>query len=124
MMGRCYSKGSTAYYNYGGRGILVCRRWHKFEAFIEDMGQPTEGMTLERLDPNKGYYPENCVWATREAQGYNKRNSVADSVWACLGEAVKYYNEVSYSTAWARVRRGVPIDTAASLPARSALFAA
>jgi hypothetical protein len=60
--------------NYGGRGITVCERWKKFLNFKEDMYPSYEShLTIERIDVNKGYFKENCIWETQVVQGHNRR---------------------------------------------------
>lgn len=77
MIQRCYNEKSASYKNYGGRGIRVCSRWREsFENFYADMGErPSDEHSIERLDANKDYHPDNCVWATRKVQARNKRNN-------------------------------------------------
>lgn len=77
MVQRCHNPAYKRYADYGGRGIRVCARWRKFEGFYEDMGDPPfKGALLERKNNDKNYTKSNCVWATREAQNRNKRNTV------------------------------------------------
>jgi len=64
---RCYYTSHPAYYRYGGKGITVCDRWREhgtgFANFLEDMGpRPGDNYDLDRIDPDKGYYKENCRW--------------------------------------------------------------
>lgn len=77
MKARCCNDKSPNYYNYGGRGILVCERWlNSFENFLSDMGmKPSSSHTLERDDFNGNYEPSNCRWATPKEQSRNKSNS-------------------------------------------------
>lgn len=73
MLQRCTNKNSQGYCLYGGRGIKVCKRWFKFENFYSDMGEKPIGLTLERIDNEKGYLPDNCKWATPLEQSHNRR---------------------------------------------------
>jgi hypothetical protein len=81
MRKRCYYEGQHNYPAYGGRGITVCDRWNDpktgFESFVMDMGNRPEGMTLDRIDPDGNYEPDNCRWATDEIQRQNRRVKVA-----------------------------------------------
>jgi len=73
MIQRCGNKSHKAYDNYGGRGISVCSEWQDFENFYADMGDK-EGLTLERLDNDKGYSKDNCKWASWSENNRNRRS--------------------------------------------------
>lgn len=75
MMFRCYNKKSKSYKNYGARGIGVEHRWHDFLEFFKDMGNPTKGHSIDRIDNNKGYSKENCRWVSTKENLRNRRNN-------------------------------------------------
>ena len=76
MRQRCSNPHFANYESYGDRGITVCERWRVFENFLEDMGEPEPGRSLDRIDNEKGYSKENCRWSSHEDQGNNRRNNI------------------------------------------------
>lgn len=73
MIQRCTNSKHVGYKWYGGRGVLVCEEWLKFENFLADMGERPEHMTLDRNDPEGNYELGNCTWVTWSFQLRNKR---------------------------------------------------
>lgn len=77
MIARCSNPNNRFWHCYGGRGINVSKRWLRFECFYEDMGdRPSVKHSLDRVDNKRGYAPDNCRWATRDAQANNTRSNV------------------------------------------------
>lgn len=76
LRARCENPSTPNFHLYGGRGITVCDRWSKFELFLKDVGErPSLAHSLDRIDNNKGYSPDNCRWATRKQQNRNTRRN-------------------------------------------------
>jgi hypothetical protein len=73
MVKRCTDPADKHFKNYGGRGITVCERWMSFENFYADMGKSPDGLSLDRIDNDRGYEPDNVRWATRKMQQRNRR---------------------------------------------------
>lgn len=105
MKQRCYDKTYWARKNYADKGIVVCDRWlgaSGFSNFLSDMGERPEGMTLDRIDNNKGYYPENCRWADQETQVKN-----SSRVLNAMVTAEELKNAVcSMSVVYERLKKG------------------
>jgi hypothetical protein len=125
---RCYNKKHKHYAGYGGRGITMCDRWRLsrngrsgFYAFVEDMGpRPDGGYSIERLDNNGNYSPDNCEWRTQKEQCVNRRNN---RIVEFKGQKMAMIQAIEASglTAWTvyqRLQRGWDVDRALSTPAR------
>ncbi len=98
MMNRCGSIFNRNYHRYGGRGITVCERWLEFENFALDMGhRPSHRHTLDRVNNERGYSPENCQWRTYQDQARNTRRN----------RMVTFRGETLCVAAWAD-RTGIP----------------
>lgn len=118
MLQRCTNSKNTHFKYYGGRGITVCESWKSFENFYSDMGDRPEGMSLDRIDSNKGYYADNCRWSTNKEQQRNRR----DTRKITLNGQTKPLKEwadscgVDTKTILMRVKRKWPEDLICSTP--------
>lgn len=80
LLERCRNPNHQHYALYGGAGVTVCAEWTEYKNFVADMGEPEDKqMQIDRIDPTKGYCPENCRWATRSQNSANRRG------WSKLG---------------------------------------
>jgi len=98
MKARCLQKKSGNYKYYGGRGIKVCDRWMVFENFLEDMGKQPERSSLDRIDSNGDYTPENCKWSNKEEQMNNTRRNTQ----------ITYKSKTQTLAQWSR-ETGIPV---------------
>lgn len=105
---RCTNSKNEAFPNYGGRGIKMCDRWLSYENFLQDVGRrPASNLTLERIDNDGDYTPENCCWATRKVQANNTRRN-ARYAYNDKSHTISEWAEIlgmSYSTLYDRVKR-------------------
>ncbi len=78
MKRRCNNKKTISYNRYGGRGIKVCKRWNvDFKSFVKSIGdKPTKSHSLDRIDNNGDYKPNNCKWSTHAEQNRNRRDNI------------------------------------------------
>lgn len=107
MIQRCRNPNDPHYDRYGGRGITVTAEWGDFQKFYADMGEPN-GLTLDRMDNDKGYSKDNCRWATRKEQSRNRHNTVTYEYAGCdltLNEWAKKLG-ISSECIRGRIRRG------------------
>ena len=119
---RCDNERNSRFHIYGARGIKVCERWYTFENFYADMGpRPSSKHSIDRINVNGNYEPENCRWATTKEQARNKRNNIMVEFHGrqvCLKEAAEMAN-VKYMMVWKRIfLHGWPVALALTEPRR------
>jgi hypothetical protein len=114
MMRRCTNPNDPRWPLYGGRGIKVCKKWLSFSGFYEDMSDPPEGLTLDRIDNDGGYSKQNCRWVDIKTQCVNR----STTKWITIGETTKCLKEWSAvsgtprSTIHNRLNRGMSPEQA------------
>jgi hypothetical protein len=116
---RCYNKNCPDYKDYGERGITTSEEWKNFVNFYNDMGKRPLNHSIERLDNNKGYFKENCVWANDFQQARNKRSNVNITFYnitMILADWEKLTG-ICYKTIQNRIfKSGWPVSLALTLP--------
>ena len=121
MRKRCNNPASAYYYRYGGRGIRVCTAWDDYSAFLADMGPCPEGYSIERIDINRGYEPENCKWIPLNRQQRNTSKSryiTAFGKTQLLVEWAEEYKLAAKNIA-ARIKLGWTLEKAITTPVRA-----
>ena len=119
MKSRCYNKNHIHYDAYGGRGIKVCDRWlgrEGFRNFYNDMFPKPNNSTLDRIDNNADYCPENCRWSSKTEQANNtRRNKIIEYNGESM-TAAQWARKIGipYRTLLTRLRRGMPLEKALS----------
>ena len=111
MKSRCYNPNNHSYAHYGARGITVDSMWlNDFDAFVNDMGHPPEGTSLDRIDNDLGYGPGNCRWATLSEQMNNRSDNVCISLGSEIRTITQWAEKlgVKKDTLWKRLKRMSP----------------
>lgn len=111
---------------YRDRGIKVCKRWHDFVKFYEDMGERPQGMSLDRVNNSRGYSLKNCRWATPKQQSRNRRSCLRvkyeGKTWL-LCELIDERSTLKPTTVMSRIKRGWSVEKSLKTPLRSELKA-
>lgn len=119
MHQRCNNVNRKDYVRYGGKGVTVCERWNSFDNFLADMGTRPEGCSLDRINNDLGYSPENCRWATIKQQNRNQSTNriiVWDGESKCLAEWAEHLN-INKNTLYARLTKYQwPVEKAFTAP--------
>lgn len=117
MKQRCLNLNHPKYANYGGRGITICLRWHEsFVNFLEDMGIKPDGLSLDRVDNDGPYSPDNCRWATRMQQGSNMQwTKSIDGVKMSISEYCRIH-KLNATAIRNRLCRGWELERALNTP--------
>jgi hypothetical protein len=102
MRSRCRNPDDLAYPRYGGRGIEICERWQTYENFLADMGECPPGLSIDRIDNDGNYSPENCRWADGSTQVRHQKKAVIvdGQIFDSMTSAGKAHGIMQASVAW------------------------
>lgn len=120
MIQRCNNTNHQHYKNYGGRGIAVCKRWKKFDNFLEDMGEVSAGLQIDRTDNNGNYCKSNCRWVTQKQNSRNRRSNRLikhNGKTQCLTVWAEEFN-ISVCLLFDRLRNGWSMEKSLTTPIR------
>lgn len=118
MMTRCRNPNAVNWPLYGGRGITICERWNRFENFLADMGNRPIGHSIDRINCNGPYSPENCRWIPKREQAKNRRSNrifTIKGITGCLSDLANKFG-IQKGTVGRRLRYGHSPDEAFLLP--------
>ena len=114
MIRRCTNNKDLNYRIYGGRGIKVCKKWLVYENFFKDMGEPKDGLFLDRTNVNGNYEPKNCKWVNIQQSSSNRRTSIfltLDGINDTISGHSRRKN-INVGTVYSRLRNNWPIESA------------
>lgn len=120
MRKRCYDQSASNYSNYGGRGIKVCDEWNSGYGQFRDWALAhgyRDGLSIDRIDVDGDYTPDNCRWADRVLQANNRRTSVCyeyNGVTHTIAELARLYN-LNYKSLWKKLHNGASLDSILSI---------
>ena len=121
---RCYDERNISYNRYGGRGITICDEWKEDVKAFYDWAMANgynDSLTIERIDNDGNYFPENCRWATVKEQANNRRSNVLVTHKGKTQTMKEWANEVGipYKVVWARMQKlGWSVERALTDPVR------
>lgn len=118
MRKRCFNKNNNRFNHYGGRGITICERWNDFNNFIEDMGECPDGYSIERVDVNGNYAPENCKWIPMIEQSRNTTRVIYITIngeTKILADWARHFS-IDYRKVQYRIKKGWDVLSAFTTP--------
>lgn len=112
MKERCRNPNHIVFKRYGANGIKVCERWKSFENFYADMGDKPKGKTLDRVNNDGDYSPDNCKWSSYKEQANNRSNSISLELNGKRMSLLRWAEKIGIKpdTLYKRVDKGWPVE--------------